>query len=164
VAVAYSRMKKHNHHQARLNAIISASERALPRPTETAYTTLRQIVQWIPEELADRLAREAGADIRTFTAFSHVLALLYRDLLQGTQADASAPGLCRVQPEGGKMAGLDGAAHPPAASFSEARIELETQLFTARRYRPLGGVDEGRPARNPTTLWDSRWSQAACNC
>ncbi len=32
VAITYSRMKKHNHHKARLNAIINASEGALPRP------------------------------------------------------------------------------------------------------------------------------------
>lgn len=85
MAVAYSRMKKHNHYKARLNALISALDGPLPRPTKTAYTTLRQIVQWIPEGLVDRLAREAGADIRKFTAFSHVLALLY-----GHLSDASS--------------------------------------------------------------------------
>ena len=52
MAVAYSRMKKHNHYKARLNALISALDGPLPRPTKTAYTTLRQIVQWILEGLA----------------------------------------------------------------------------------------------------------------
>ncbi len=73
-------MQKHNHYQAHLNALISTREGALPRPAKTAYTTLSQIVQWIPEGLVDRLAREAGTDIRKFTAFSHVLALLYGHL------------------------------------------------------------------------------------
>jgi len=73
-------MKKENRYKARLNALISAPEGALPRPAKTAYTTLRQIVQWIPEGLVDRLAREAGTDIRKFTAFSHVLALIYGHL------------------------------------------------------------------------------------
>jgi len=30
-----------------------ARDRATPRPTRTAYTALRQIVQWIPEGLPD---------------------------------------------------------------------------------------------------------------
>ncbi|MDD2455185.1 MAG: hypothetical protein PHE10_02525 [Kiritimatiellae bacterium] len=40
-----------------------ARNRATPRPTKKAYTALRQIVQWIPEGLPDRIAREAKADI-----------------------------------------------------------------------------------------------------
>lgn len=44
-----------------------ARDRATPRPTKTVYTALRQIAPWIPEGLPDRIAREAGADIRTFT-------------------------------------------------------------------------------------------------
>ena len=79
-AVAYSRMKNHNHYLARLHALISAHEGAPPRPAKTAYTTLSQIVQWIPYGIIDVLAREAGADIRKFSAFSHVLALLYGHL------------------------------------------------------------------------------------
>ncbi len=75
--VAYRYMKETNHESARLNAPLSAPEGALPRPARTAYTTLRQIVQLIPEGLVDRLAREEGSDIRKFSAFSHVLALLY---------------------------------------------------------------------------------------
>jgi len=55
----------------------NARDRATPRPTRTTYTALRQIVQWIPEGLTDRIAREVGADIRTFSCTSHVLALLY---------------------------------------------------------------------------------------
>jgi hypothetical protein len=57
-----------------------ARNRATPRPTRTAYTTLRQLVQWIPAGLPDRLAREAGADIRKFSCTSHVVALLYGQL------------------------------------------------------------------------------------
>ena len=54
-----------------------ARNRATPRPAKTAYTVFRQIVQWIPKGLPDRLAREAKADIRAFSCTSHVLALLY---------------------------------------------------------------------------------------
>ena len=38
----------------------TARDRATPRPTKTAYTALRQIVQWIPEGLPDRIAREVA--------------------------------------------------------------------------------------------------------
>ena len=46
------------------------------KPTKTTYTTLRQMFQYIPEGLPDRIAREAGADIRRFSCTSHVAALL----------------------------------------------------------------------------------------
>jgi hypothetical protein len=46
----------------------------IPRPAKTSYSVLKQIVQWIPPGLPDRLAREAGADIRKFSCTSHVAA------------------------------------------------------------------------------------------
>jgi hypothetical protein len=57
-----------------------AHDRATPRPAKTSYSVLRPIVQWIPEGLPDRLAREADADTRKFSCTSHVVALLYGQL------------------------------------------------------------------------------------
>lgn len=67
-------MKKHKHKQ-RANAVRRA-QGVSTKPTKTTYTTLRQIFQYIPEGLPERLAREAGADIRKFSCTSHVAALL----------------------------------------------------------------------------------------
>ena len=117
MAVAYSRMKKANHYKARLNALINAPEGALPRPTKTAYTTLRQIVQWIPEGLTDRLAREAGADIRKFTAFSHVLALLYGHLSGASSLNEICDALRLHEPE---VTRIRGTVAPKRNTFSNA--------------------------------------------
>jgi hypothetical protein len=110
-------MKKNNHYKARLNALISAPEGALPRPTKTAYTTLRQIVQWIPEGLTDRLAREAGADIRKFTAFSHVLALLYGHLSDASSLNEICDAFRLHEPE---VTRIRGTVAPKRNTFSNA--------------------------------------------
>ena len=64
------------------NAGKSRRSRTTPRPTKRAYTVLRQLVQWIPPGLADSLAKDAKADIRYFSAFSHVLALLHGQVIK----------------------------------------------------------------------------------
>ena len=110
-------MKKHDHFKARLNALISACEGAPARPAKTAYTTLRQIVQWIPENLVDRLAREAGADIRKFSAFSHVLALLYGHLSGASSLNEICDALRLHEPEVNR---IRGASAPRRNTFSNA--------------------------------------------
>ena len=47
----------------------------LPKPTKTVYTVLRQLVQWIPPGMIQRLADEHKLDIRKWSAVSHVVAL-----------------------------------------------------------------------------------------
>ena len=116
-AVAYSRMKKHNHYQAHLNALSCTPEGALPRPAKTAYTTLSQIVQWIPEGLVDRLAREAGTDIRKFTAFSHVLALLYGHLSGASSLNEICDAFRLHEPD---VTRIRGAGAPKRNTFSNA--------------------------------------------
>ena len=116
-AVAYRRMNKEDRYKARLNALISAPEGALPRPAKTAYTTLRQIVQWIPEGLVDRLAREAGTDIRKFTSFSHVLALLYGHLSGASSLNEICDALRLHEPE---VTRIRGVGAPKRSTFSHA--------------------------------------------
>jgi hypothetical protein len=52
----------------------------LPKPTKTVYTVLRQLVQWIPAGMIQRLADEHKLDIRKWSAVSHVVALMYGQL------------------------------------------------------------------------------------
>ena len=115
--VAYRHMKKPNHELARLNALLSAPEGALPRPARTAYTTLRQIVQWIPEGLIDRLAWEEGADIRKFSAFSHVLALLYGHISGASSLNEICDAFRLHEPEVNR---IRGAVSPKRNTFSNA--------------------------------------------
>jgi len=44
-----------------------------PKPTKTGYTVLRQLVQWIPPGMIQRLADEHKLDIRKWSAVSHVV-------------------------------------------------------------------------------------------
>ena len=53
--VAYRRMKK---------LIPQLLGFTLPKPTKTVYTVLRQLVQWIPPGMIQRLADEHKLDIR----------------------------------------------------------------------------------------------------
>jgi len=69
--VAYRRMKK---------LIPQLLGFTLPKPTKTVYTVLRQLVQWIPPGMIQRLADEHKLDIRKWSAVSHVVALLYGQL------------------------------------------------------------------------------------
>ena len=46
------------------------------KATDSAYTTLHQIVQCIPPWMIQRIANEVGVDTRGFSATSHVVALL----------------------------------------------------------------------------------------
>ena len=52
------------------------------KPTRSKYTTLVQICQLIPTFLVSKLARQYGVDqgARKFSAWSHVVSLLYAQL------------------------------------------------------------------------------------
>ena len=118
-------MKKPNHYKARLNALISALDGPLPRPAKTAYTTLRQLVQWIPEGLVDRLAREAGADIRKFTASSHVLALMYGHLSNAGSLNEICDALRLHEKE---VTRIRGTVAPKRNTFSNANRKRDPDI------------------------------------
>lgn len=94
-----------------------ARNRATPRPTRRAYTTLRQIVQWIPKGLPDRIAREAKADIRKFSCTSHVLALLYGQLSRASSLNEICDAAKLHEPE---LNRIRGATAPKRNTFSNA--------------------------------------------
>lgn len=50
------------------------------KPARTHYTVLSQLVHWIPPGLPDKIAKDAQADIRSFSCTSHVIALFYGQL------------------------------------------------------------------------------------
>jgi len=79
--------------------------------------------------------------------------------LKGTQADLPDPRLRRLQRERGQVAGLDGAARPPAAALHAARRGLDAQLLAPRGRRARRGVGEARTGRHPQNLWDSTAAQ-----
>lgn len=94
-----------------------ARSRATPRPTRRAYTTLRQIVQWIPKGLPDQIAREAKVDIRKFSCTSHVLALLYGQLSRSSSLNEICDAAKLHEPE---LNRIRGATAPKRNTFSNA--------------------------------------------
>ena len=118
-------MKKHNHEKARLNALLSACEGTTTRPAKTAYTILSQIVQWIPAGLPDKLAREAGADIRKFSCTSHVLALLYGHLTRASSLNEICDA-CRLHET--ELKRIRVATAPKRNTFSNANRTRNPQI------------------------------------
>jgi len=89
----------------------------IPRPAKTSYSVLRQIVQWIPSGLPDRLAKEAGADIRSFSCTSHIVALLYGQLNRA----ASLNEICdAARLHEAELNRIRGATAPKRNTFSNA--------------------------------------------
>jgi len=89
----------------------------IPRPAKTSYSVLRQIVHWIPEGLPDRLAQEAGADIRKFSCTSHVVALLYGQLNRAASLNEICDAARLHEPE---LNRIRGATAPKRNTFSNA--------------------------------------------
>jgi hypothetical protein len=104
---------------------LKARHRATTRPTKTAYTALRQIVQWIPEGLPDRIAREAKADIRTFSCTSHVLALLYGQITRSGSLNEICDAARLHEPE---LNRIRGATAPKRNTFSNANRRRDPQI------------------------------------
>jgi hypothetical protein len=102
-----------------------ARNRATPRPTKTAYTSLRQIVQWIPEGLLDRLAKKVKADIRTFSCTSHVLALLYGQIAKAGSLNEICDAARLHEPE---LNRIRGATAPKRNTFSHANRNRDPQI------------------------------------
>jgi hypothetical protein len=49
-------------------------------PTRSKHTSLKQICQLIPSHLVSKLARKYQAQTRSFSPWSHVVAMLYAHL------------------------------------------------------------------------------------
>ena len=98
---------------------------ATPRPTKRAYTVLRQLVQWIPPGLADSLAKEAKADIRSFSAFSHVLALLHGQITKAGSLNEICDAAKLHEPE---LNRIRGATAPKRNTFSNANRTRDPKI------------------------------------
>ena len=102
-----------------------ARNRATTRPTRTAYTTLRQLVQWIPAGLPDRIARDIGADIRKFSCTSHVLALLYGQIVRAGSLNEICDAARLHEPE---LNRIRGATAPKRNTFSNANRRRDPEI------------------------------------
>ena len=105
-----------------------------PVPTPSKLNLLRQICNFIPDFLVPRLARETGVDkkVRTFSAWSHVVTLLYAQLTHCIGLNDVCDAL---RLHSGPLSSLRGATAPTRNNLSHSNkgrpAELAEQLFWA---------------------------------
>lgn len=104
-----------------------------PRPpTRSKLTILRQVCNLIPTHLVSQLARQTRADqlARTFSNWSHVVALLYAQLTHAIGLNDVCDGL---RLHSGPLSAIRGASAPSKNGLSHANkqrpAELAEQLF-----------------------------------
>jgi len=112
---------------------------APPKPTKTVYTVLRQLVQWIPSGMIQRLADEHRLDIRKWSAVSHVVALLYGQLA-GCDSLNGIVDAARVHE--GEWRNIRGAEPPKRNTFSNANRRRNADM-AERLYWEVFGQDAG---------------------
>ena len=103
-------------------------------PAASKLNLLRQICNFIPDFLVPQLARESGVDkkVRTFSAWSHVVSLLYAQMTHsiGLNDVCDALGL-----NSGPLSSLRGATPPTRNNLSHANkvrpAEMAEKLFWA---------------------------------
>jgi hypothetical protein len=98
---------------------------SLPKPTKTVYTVLRQLVQWIPSGMIQRLAEEHKLDIRKWSAVSHVVALMYGQL-SGCESLNGIVDAARVHES--QWRNIRGAQPPKRNTFSNANRRRDASM------------------------------------
>lgn len=90
-----------------------------PTPTQSKYSVLRQLCNLIPEHMVPTLARETKVDekCRTFSAWSHVIALLYAQLTHAIGLNDVCDALRLFS---GPLVALRGATPPSRNNLSHA--------------------------------------------
>jgi len=101
-------------------------------PAASKLNLLRQICNFIPEFLVSKIARETGADekARTFSPWSHVVALLYAQLTHSIGLNDVCDAL---QLQSGPLSSIRGATPPSRNNLSHADkirpAEMAEKLF-----------------------------------
>ena len=103
-------------------------------PASSKLNLLRQICNFIPDFLVPRLARQTGAQqkVRTFSAWSHVVALLYAQLSHSIGLNDVCDALAL---HSGPLSSIRGATPPSRNNLSHANqvrpAQMAEQLFWA---------------------------------
>ena len=98
-----------------------------PRPSASKFSVLRQLCNLIPSHLVPKLARETGVDkaCRTFSAWSHVVAMLYAQLTHSIGLNDVCDAL---RLHSGPLSALRGATPPSRNGLSHAGKERKAVL------------------------------------
>ena len=116
----------------------------LRRPNRPQPTVLRQLVELIPAHLVPKLAREHGVEARarSFTPWSHVVALLYAQLSHALSLNDVCDGL-RVWAT--PLRALRGATPPSRNALSHANKIRDCAMAEQLFWRVLGHLQASFP-------------------
>ncbi len=105
-------------------------------PTRSKLTVLRQLCNLIPTHLVRQLARQTGADqlARTFSNWSHVVALLYAQLVHAIGLNDVCDGL---RPHSGPLSAIRGATPPGKNGLSHANKQRPAEMAEALFWQTL---------------------------
>jgi hypothetical protein len=97
------------------------------KPTKRSFSILRQICNFIPNHLVPRLARETGVadDARTYTPWSHVLALLFAQVTHSLGLNDVCDALAL---HSGPLSAIRGATPPKRNTLSNANRKRDPSM------------------------------------
>ena len=94
-------------------------------PTRSNNTCLKQICQVIPSHLVSKLARKHHAQSRSFSPWSHVVAMLYAHLTRAIGLNDVCDGLRLHR---GCLGGIRGATPPSRNGMSHANKKRSAKI------------------------------------
>src|SRR5436309_13354362 len=97
------------------------------QPSRSKLSVLRQLCNWIPQHLVPKLARETGVDekARTFSPWSHVVALLFAQLTHALGLNDVCDAL---RLHSGPLSALRGATPPSRNNLSHANKHRDASM------------------------------------
>lgn len=115
-----------------------------PKPTKSKLSILNQLCNLIPPHLVSKLARETGVDkkARTFSPWSHLVALLYAQLTHSLGLNDVCDAL---QLHSGPLSALRGATAPYKNTFSHANRTRDPKLGELLFYSMLEHLEKLQP-------------------
>jgi hypothetical protein len=114
------------------------------QPSRSKFSVLRQLCNWIPPHLVPKLARETGVErkARSFTPWSHVLALLYAQLTHAIGLNDVCDAL---RLHSGPLSALRGATPPSRNNLSHANKHRDAALAQRLFWSVLEHLQSLRP-------------------
>ncbi|MBP9224400.1 MAG: DUF4372 domain-containing protein [Verrucomicrobiales bacterium] len=115
--------------------------------TKSKFCVLAQVCNLIPGHLVAKLARKYGieAQARTFTPWSHVVALLYAQLTHAIGLNDVCDGL---RHHAGLLGGVRGAVPPARNTLSHASKTRDSSMMEDPRDKIRGTRSEGQDPRD----------------
>jgi len=114
------------------------------KPTQSKFTILKQVVEWIPPYLVDKLARQYGCDkrSRTFSPWSHVVSLLYAQIAHSFGLNDVCDSLST---HAGALNTIRGATAPSRNCLSHANTVRDPAMAEELFWEVLRGLQRLQP-------------------